>query len=134
MLSAFYVVCVFFEVVPVDVRNAGFELFIVFLRAFFVWRLAIRSSVIGKIGNTGDFIKVIPCPRSDAWPVFFCHRNSDGRLVFAPVSLVGEPQFKMGNRCDIVSCDSCGCFLRKAKHHCLIRFINARFIWDSLLN
>ena len=76
-MSAFYVVCVFFELEPVNDGDAGFELVVLFFGALFVRGLAIGSAVVREVADSTDFVKVIPCPCSNTWPVSLGNRDGD---------------------------------------------------------
>ena len=96
-LCALYVVCVFFELAPVDDGDAGFKGVVLFFCTFFVGSLSVGSAVVGEVADSTNFVEVVPGPGSDVWPVFFCDRDGNGRLVLTPVSLIGKPELEVTN-------------------------------------
>ena len=133
-MRAFDVVCYFFELVPVDRWDFGFELVVLFFGALFVRGLAVGSAVVREVRDPADFAEVVPGPRADAWPVFFFDGDRDRRLVLAPVLLICEPKGQVADWGDVGSGDSCWGFDWKTEHSRLSRFVNIVFIWDSLTN
>ena len=92
------VVGYFFELVPVDLGDFGFELVVRGFVALFVRGLAVGAAVVREVRDPANFVKVFPCPRADRGPVFFFDGDCDTRFMLTPMSLIGEPKRQMSNR------------------------------------
>ena len=101
MLRAFDVVCLLFKGIPVDLRDVGFELVVVFFGALFVRGLAVGAAVVWEVADAADFAEVFPSPCPHCRPVMLLDGNSDGRFMFTPIPLIREPKLKMADRADI---------------------------------
>ena len=100
-MRPFHIVCYFFELVPVDRWDFGFELVVLFFGALFVRGLAVGAAVVREVRDSADFAEVFPGPGSDTWPVSFFNGNSDTGFVLTPMPLERKPELKMLYRSDI---------------------------------
>src|SRR5690554_1076364 len=82
-----------------------------------------------KEANPADLIKVFEHPRPNVDPFVIPNANRDARLMFTPMPLIHQPQFKLLNGSHVVSGDRASrCLLRETEYRCCVGLHNIRLI------